>query len=387
MRRAAAIGFALGIVVGSLLSIRGSGVSTACSTPPTFPDNPIWCFALTPEPVTRTATATTWLDTFDTGPGDEFGQLNAAYSAFDAGNAGDAIHTQTFQHAKHWMVDIQDTNGALLGGTMVSPQQRFPFVNGVLSVEIDAAAAQDGAGGANVFYEVDISPSLPTAYPVDQLYGYGQFGGVGAIGCRLERAVEYGIHPICSMYDDSYRTAGGMDVGPNCNQPPTYVQCPTGRSGRTWETQGYGTAATAPSVEGGYSGYPIPGTALRASDVARICDVTVNPPAAMPDTYCRDRWRFEFDYNRQTITIFVNGYRWFTIAGLYPVNPDTGADNRIPASWQSGVYVYLTSWVNGVGTGVNRWHWARLAVNTPNSGAAPSYCYGQPFNTCAMTMR
>jgi len=36
------------------------------------------------------------------------------------------------------------------------------------------------------------------------------------------------------------------------------------------------------------------------------------------------------------------------IDGLYAVNPDTGADNRIPDSWfQQGVRPYFASWING----------------------------------------
>jgi hypothetical protein len=184
------------------------------------------------------------------------------------------------------------------------------------------------------------------------------------------------------MYDNSTKNAGGHDV--TCAITP----CATdGRPGRVWETQGIGTARTAATIEGGYPGYHIPGTALTSNDVFRLC----NPNQG--DMFCRDRFRFEF--TKTSLTIFVNGFQWYKIEGLYAVNPETGADNRIPDSWlgAGGVHVYFTSWINSGQHYPVRYHWGRVAVN-PHDGAgnplppsvAPTFCLGQPQNTCATQM-
>lgn len=348
-----------------------SSVTNTCASPPTFPANPIWCFSVVAEPTTAVVGANSWEDELDTGI--NFGRLSGPYRSFDV--AGSAFRKQSFQHANHWMIDLVDQSPySLSGGMMVSPNRSFAFENGKLVVEVDAAAGQDGAGGADVFYEIDITPASATTYGVDNLYGYGMFGGVGSIGCRLERHDDGG-HTVCSMYDSSGRDAGGTDMSGQGR--------PRGASGRTWETQGVGSPRTASTVVGGYPGYAIPGTNLFGRDVFRICDAAANGPATMPDQFCRDRFRFEF--TRTSLTIFVNGYRWFDVQGLYASNPFSGADNRIPATWMSGVHVYFTSWVNTGQHSVNRWHWDRIAINSGDApGPAPSYCYGAAFNTCAM---
>ena len=281
------------------------------------------------------------------------------------------------------MVDMVDRSTfSLSGGLMVRPNQRFAFEDGKLVVEVDAAAGCggdgpggapcSGPGGASAFYEIDITPAETEGpYTVDALYGYGTFAFTGALGCRLEIG-----NVVCAMYDDSGRVTGGQ-----CPQPATYpCRDNGGRPGRVWETQGVGTPRTAPSVVGGYPGYAIPGTNLHGSDVFRVCPAGLSP-VGMPDTYCRDRFRFEF--TRDALAIFVNGYPWYRIDGLYAVNPETGADNRIPSSWLDGVYVYFTSWKNGTSHDVLRWHWDRIAINDGSPlSSAPSFCLDQPLHTC-----
>jgi hypothetical protein len=96
------------------------------------------------------------------------------------------------------------------------------------------------------------------------------------------------------------------------------------------------------------------------------------------------------ELTKDSIHLFVNGYPAMFIDGLYAQNPDTGADNRIPDAWfQQGVRPYFTSWINGGQHSPTRWHWDRVAVNPHNPdgsfaapSAAPSFCLGQPNNTC-----
>lgn len=355
-----------------------AAITQTCSSPPTFPSNPIWCFTLGPEPNGAVVGANSWEDEFNTGI--NFGALASQYRVINEGNP--RIRTQTFQHANHWMVDMVDqSTDRLSGGVLLSPNKKFQFENGKLVIEADAAAgcggdgpgsgACNGGGGANAFYEIDITPAINDIISVDDLYGYGMFGTVGAMGCRLEKG-----NNVCAMYDNSGRATDGrcVTLPTPCNNPD--------RSGRLWETQGAGTALTGANVQGGYPDYVIPGGGgIRGRDVFRICDSATNPPNAMPDSYCRDRFRMEV--TQTTLTIFVNGYQWFKIDGLAASNPE-GRDVRIPASWLSGgVYVYLTSWINGGQHSVNRFHWDRIAVNSGDPlSAAPSYCRGAPFNTC-----
>ena len=351
------------------------------------PMGEIWCFNTVAGPTTRVVDSRGgWIDDFATHV--QMQRLNngdLGYQVLNAfnGPAG-AIRGGTFINNNHWMIDLVDNSIYRLdGGVMLSPNKAFTFENGKLVIEADAAAGEDGAGGADVFYEIDITPAATsTGTVVDSLYGYGQFGGVGAIGCRFERN-SAGGNQVCSMYDNSTRTAGGIDV--TCAIHPCVTD---GRSGRVWETQGVGTAWTAPSVEGGYAGYPIPGTSLNSNDVFRICNTN------QMDMFCRDRFRMEL--TKTSLTIFVNSYQWFKIDGLYASNPGTqcsGCDNRIPDSWfgPGGVHVYFTSWINSGQHYPVRYHWGRLAVNPHDAAGnplppsvAPTYCLGQLQNTCAM---
>ena len=158
-----------------------------------------------------------------------------------------------------------------------SPDRQFSFENGKLVVEADLAGGSDAMGGANRFYEIDVSPARQPTFGVDSLYGYGSFGGIGAVGCRIERN-DRGGNFVCAMYDNS---------GPRLTAGAPIRRAVTGGhdgpSGRKWETQGVGTARTAASVVGGYPQWRIPGTNMRLGDVWRTCADNEL------DLHCRDR--------------------------------------------------------------------------------------------------
>ena len=331
------------------------------------PVAPIWCYTQ-PDAVapTHSRAANAWVDTFDNaGPAiQRFGDGSYDYRVFERNSDG-RIEIGGFVNVDHWMFDMADTSPyRLSGGVMITPNRGFNFDNGRIVIEADAAAGSDAMGGADAFYEMDLTPAGVPGVTVDPLYGYGQFGGVGAVGCRLERAQD-GPHTVCAMYDASMRDAGGTDV----------LGGARGRPGRVWETQGVGTARTAAVVEGGYPDWSIPGTSLRVRDVWRTCADN------QFDLLCRDRFRMEV--GQDSIHLFVNGYLVMRIEGLYPVNPATGADNRIPFS--AGLHPFFTSWINNGVHHPTRWHWDRVAIN-PLEGpsAGPSFCLGQPGNTCPL---
>jgi hypothetical protein len=347
------------------------------------PEFPVWCYQQpAPEGVTFRSGRNDWIDTWDN-DGPAIQRLNDGdfgYRVFDNFIARrDRFQAGYFVNSDHWMIDLVDVSpDRLSGGVLVSPDRQFFFENGKFVVEVDAAAGSDGMGGSNRFYEIDISPAAePTGQTVDALYGYGAFGYVGAVGCRLERN-DRGGNFVCAMYDDSGRATDSRCVNPSrgCRLPDV--------SGRKWETQGSGTRITAQSVEGGYPEYRIPGTSLRLSDVWRQCGSNEH------DLHCRDRFRLEL--TRESLRIYVNGYQAMRIDGLYARNPETGWDNRVPESWMtSGVRAYFTSWVNGGQHNPMRWHWNEVRINPHEAdgspsppSASPSWCLGAetPRNTC-----
>jgi len=346
------------------------------------PEFSIWCYAQRSAiPATRASGANDWVDTFDnTAPSiTHLDDHDMGYRVFNVG-ATSNIATGYFVNVNHWMIDIADVSeNRLSGGVLVAPDRNFSFENGKLVVEVDAAAGSDGMGGADRFYEIDLTPAAaPTQFSTDTLYGYGSFGGVGALGCRLERNSQ-GPNFVCAMYDSSNRVTGG-----ECPRDGRVCADNGGRPGRVWETQGVGTSRTAASVVGGFAQYRIPGTSMQLRDVWRQCAVNEL------DLHCRDRFRMEI--TKDSIHLFVNGYPAMTIDGLFAQNPDTGADNRIPDAWFSrGVRPYFSSWINGGQHTPTRWHWDRIAVNPhagPGAGnftapsAAPSFCLGLANNTC-----
>lgn len=337
------------------------------------PEFPIWCYSQPNDgSVTRVAGANDWRDTWDTTSVNaiqRFADHDYNYRVFNEFiSAPSAFKAGTFVNTDHWMIDLVDvTTDRLSGGVMIAPDKTFQFENGKFVVEVDAAAGSDGMSGADRFYEIDLTPATaPTGTTTDALYGYGQFGHVGAIGCRLENGV------ICAQYNDTGRVTGG-----EC--PPQNAPCTGSASqpGRVWETQGVGTALTGANVQGGYQQWPIPGTNLRVSDVWRHCLDNEH------DLHCRDRFRIEM--TKTSIHVLANGYPIMLIDGLTASNSN-GADARVPDSYfANGVRPYFTSWVNGGQHTPTRWHWNEVNVNPHDANgapsapsSAPSWCLGEP---------
>jgi len=336
------------------------------------PEFPIWCYVQPiAGPATAQRTSTSWVDDWNnTQPAIQtLRDGDYRYRVFPRllGPAG-SFKWGAFINADHWMIDLVDVSTyRLSGGILVSPDQTFPFVGDKLVVEADAAPGAPGMGSADHFYELDVTgAAAPTPWVTDALYGYGQFGGIGAIGCRIEGGL------ICAMYDSSNRVTGG-----ECPNDGRVCTDNDGRPGRVWETQGVGTANTAASVQGGYLQWPIPGVpGLTVQDVFRHCADN------MHDLHCRDRWRMEL--TRDSIHIFANGYPVMLIDGLFARNPATGADNRVPQAWiDQGARFYMTSWINGGQHTPLRWHWNQVAVNPPyvaSAAVSESFCLGNMFN-------
>ncbi len=239
------------------------GVAPAGQQFPTTiePNQPIWCYNQpTAGASTRQAGTNDWVDTWDnTGPAIQ--SLNSGdydYRRFDftqREQGQDRIQTGGFINVNHWMLDIGDVSPfRLSGGVLLSPNKSFVAENGRLVVEADMAAGSDGIGGADAYYEIDITPaSQPTGITTDPLYGYGQFGGIPALGCRFERA-EDGGHVVCAMYDSTKHDAGGNCVD---KDPNTFAdRCTVNGPGRVWETQGVGTGLHRAERTGGLPRIP-----------------------------------------------------------------------------------------------------------------------------------
>jgi hypothetical protein len=328
------------------------------------PMAPIWCFTLNPQgPPTRVTGTNDWVDTFEgvTQMG-RFNDGDLDYRVFDNVQNGGSARTQHFTNNNHWM---DDNAGGFLGGTMLRPNRSFRFENGKLIVEADVAAGisgyMDSGGGDIAWPEIDISTAdSPNAHPVtDGLYAYGRFGGFDTFGCRLHAAQKF----TCS-YEAARGGANGRDTFPCFEFSPA----------RLVEISGFEGCGTSQS--GGDPGFGAPGQFFR----------TCNSAAQVPDMMCRDRFRLELSQNG--LVAYVNG-------GLYFQDTGWPTRNQLPATVANGstpVYVYLSDWEDTPNQPAYRFHWQRLAINphAPDGSmlppsAAPSFCLGQPHNTCDET--
>src|SRR4051812_18778297 len=139
------------------------------------PEFSVWCYQQpSAQPATRASGVNDWVDTFDNN-GNSITQFNdgdMGYRVFDdfIGPPG-SFARGYFINVDHWMIDLVDISPyRLSGGVLISPNKQFRFEGGKVVIEGDAAAGSDGMGGANRFYELDVSPAAaPTGVTTDAL--------------------------------------------------------------------------------------------------------------------------------------------------------------------------------------------------------------------------
>ncbi len=293
------------------------------------PAIPIWCMQ------SGSNGAATFINT-DNAWQDEFNHhlsqapIGSGYRQFSFGKTKRQQH---FRHANHWMQDLDLSNR---GGVSLRPNSSFRFVNGKLVIEADLAAAineyQDSLWG-----EITITTaSQPTGERRDALYAYDYFPGHMTLGCRMQadRIV------TCSLFDDSHR---GLNEG-----------------GRIWEMSFFQLIGTDNSGGGPWG---------EGETAWRSCG------SGKSDIQCRDRFRLEL--TETSLTLFVNGYRYFQQKGLPP----------LPAKLlNQPVFVYFSGVNTQIRDGVARFHWDSLSINQSVGNINPQpdpahYCRLQKLDT------
>jgi hypothetical protein len=289
-----------------------------------LPDQPrpIWCYD---PPETGASTfrqgANSWIDDFNHGL--SLADLGPGYRVFSTAEAGETERLNRFQywrHADHWMVDVNGRdqtpqNGPWnFGGTTMRPDRSFRFQQGRLVVEADVAAGISQYDGT-AWPELTVTTAPRPTGVTDGLYAYGFFRGHWTFGCRLEsgRALN------CALFDGRPEAEGGR-----------LYELPlrNAEGMRVW-----GGGADTPETNAAW----------------RVCRGTD------PDTNCRDRFRLEL--TRDTIDLYVNGVRFFSVSQIPP-------DRQLPPALLNGdVYVYFASWIGKPNADTVRFHWDRLAVN------------------------
>ncbi len=292
---------------------------------------PVFCTIVNSGPDTSSQSTDTWLDEFEHAL--SFGNFTgAAYRIFDNLGVYKSIH---WRHASHWMVDIApdppEQSGAnhAIGGAMLRPDRTFRFQNGQLRVDTEYAAGVP-AYDPSVWGEIIITtgdhpvgrdnPQGEATRP-DALYGYDMFPNHWTLGCRLQAD----SHTICSLMKN---TAEGATTG-----------------GRSWEISFF--QLVGDTAIGGYSD----------GAYYRFCQ------ESDPDMACRDRFRLEL--TRTSLTIYVNGVKYFEQTGLPPL-PDDFVNGEL--------YIYLASIVNQAEADTVRFHWDHFTVNSAEPpSAAPGF--------------
>jgi hypothetical protein len=276
---------------------------------------PVFCSINESGPDTAQPFENAWLDDFDHSL--MFTNFSGTqYRVFE--NIGFIHRSLHWRHANHWMVDISTrTPGTPVpwgrGGAMISPDGTFNFAEGKLVVEADVAAGiTDYSMGA--WPEIVISTgSFPT--DVGSLYAYDMFPEDWTIGCRLQDS----RFPVCTLKNNAGNLAAGSP------------------SSQVWEM-----SAHLQVGETNFGGSPFEGLEQHWN----LCENTD------PDTHCRDHFRLEI--MRTTLTLYVNGFKYFEQTGIPPL-PDDLMNGEIS--------VYFASMVVSHPAQTVRYHWDRLAVN------------------------
>lgn len=285
---------------------------------------PVFCSISNSGPGTALAGTNTWLDDFNHGL--SFADFTTtAYNLYEA--QGDIHKSIQWRHADHWMVDLVPNSEGVVedgatGGALLQPQQAFRFSDGKLIVEADYAAGIE-AYGQNTWGEIVVSNgSQPSGFREGgSLYGYDLFPGDWTLGCRLQADRTM----ICSLMDNTER--GSL------------------QGGRVWEMSFFQQVGTT-----NYGG----GSWVSDGQYFRLCG------DGDPDSNCRDRFRLEL--TETSVTVYVNGLKYFEQTGIPP----------LPQQLLAGdVYVYLASMTSRSSAETLRYHWDRVAVNpdTPPTAA------------------
>lgn len=270
----------------------------------------IGCRALETGVDTAVGGANDWRDDFN--HGQSFADItDGAYRVFDDVGVEQTMH---WRHANHWMVDVATRNDQITGGAMLSPAQTFSFEDGKLIIEADAVAGHPDYIGAWPELVISTGSTPSQVQRRDGLYGYDRFPNHYTLGCRLQNDT----NTICSLMDDS---TGDQDGG-----------------GRIWEMSWFQQVG-----ETNYGGNSF----VDGGAYYRSCGIDA------PDTDCRDRFRLEL--TETSLTIFVNGFKYFEQTGIPP----------LPSEFVNGdVYVYFASMVSRHNTDAVRFHWDHVGVNS-----------------------
>ncbi|MEM8924237.1 MAG: hypothetical protein AAGD35_12115 [Actinomycetota bacterium] len=284
---------------------------------------PVYCM-LTDQPSdTAVRGANSWVDEFDHGVG--FATMaGTPYRVF--GPFGHAVEGMTWRGGPlkdHWHVDITPDPAGHTGGMVMRPDQSFRFENGRLVVESVFAAAHPEYGDAAWGEMIVTTAPTSTGYRPGALYGYELFPNHWTLGCRLQASRV----PICSLMRDVPGGGTSDDV-------------------RAWEISFFQ-----------HEGATVFGGTPSGNAPWRAC-----APGA-GDKTCRDRFRMELE--RNSLTLYVNGERYFQQTGL-PDLPDELVDGE--------VYVYFGSMFSRHQGQTLRYHWDGVAVNpdlAPSTPPAP----------------
>lgn len=300
---------------------------------------PVFCSIAGTPPQTAISSSNSWTDNFDQSL--SFTNLSPSYLQWEFGALNQTIQ---WQHANHWMVDINTTGpggegdgGWDVGGVTMRPNRSFTFeprtwtsnhwgisnvTEPMVVVETDfAAGVVDYGGGA--WGEIVITTGdaqQQTCSNTGCIYAYDHFPNNYTAGCRL--------------HVDGF-TCAGFYGG-------------TSNNARQWEVSHFQNEGSAGLGQCG---------TYRASSttLGNVCG-----PIGMrlcvgtnPDTACRDKIRMELSKTR--LAVYVNGM----LHGEWSL-----AGKPLPAAFtNSPVYVYLGSVDHKSGeTETIRYHWDMFNV-------------------------